>query len=192
MDAEAPQVSAAPPPEPDPFPHDAAGQIIRRVPTYARLAWAVARDPSLSRVRRAAVLGAAAYLVSPIDAIPALVPVAGQLDDLLVVMAALRFALNGLSPERRRAHLAQVGMTESDIVDDLRAMRGIGAWVMHRGQRRLAAATERFGRTGDRDLDSLVDEARRLPVAGSSVVGWLKGALVAARGSEPDGEDRRV
>mgnify|MGYP003520209849 CR=1 FL=1 len=39
----------------DPFPHEAFGALIRRVPSYGRLAWRLGRDPLLSRARRAAL-----------------------------------------------------------------------------------------------------------------------------------------
>ena len=93
----------------DPFPSEAFGALLRRLPRYARLAWAVGRDPALSRARRGAVLAGAAYLVSPIDLVPGIIPVLGQLDDLVVVLTTLRLALDGLSPARRQAHLARSG-----------------------------------------------------------------------------------
>ena len=89
----------------DPFPRQRAVELARRMPSYARLALGPSRDPALSRTRRLALLGAVAYLASPIDAIPGLLPVIGQVDDVLVVLLALRFALSGLSPEQRRHHL---------------------------------------------------------------------------------------
>ena len=58
--------------------------LVRRLPGYGRLAWRLARDPRLSRRRRTAVAAAAAYLISPIDLVPGIIPVAGQLDDAAV------------------------------------------------------------------------------------------------------------
>src|SRR5918995_2276180 len=105
----------------DPFPRDEVAALLRRLPRYGRLAWALARDPRLSRARRAAVLAAAAYVISPIDLIPGIIPVVGQLDDLLVALAAIRFALEGLKPEWRAEKLAAAGLTQPDIEADMRA-----------------------------------------------------------------------
>ena len=119
----------------EPFPSDAFGALVRRVPRYARLAFALGRDPRIAKARRAAVLAGAVYLVSPIDLIPGIVPVLGQLDDLLVVLVALRIALDGLSPERRRAHLAAAGLGEEDLASDVRTVGVSTAWVVRRGAR---------------------------------------------------------
>jgi uncharacterized membrane protein YkvA (DUF1232 family) len=43
-----------------------------------------------------ALAGAAAYLASPIQVIPNFIPVIGQTDDVIVVVAALRYACRRL------------------------------------------------------------------------------------------------
>ena len=119
----------------DPFPSDAFGALVRRMPRYAKLAFALGRDPRIAKARRAAVLAGAVYLVSPIDLVPGIVPILGQLDDLLVVLVALKVALDGLSPDRRRAHLAAVGLLEDDLARDVRTVGVSTAWVARRGVR---------------------------------------------------------
>lgn len=118
--------------------------LIRRMPAYGRLAWRLGRDPLVSKARRAAVLGGAAYLASPIDLVPGFVPVLGQLDDIAVVLATLRIALDGLSPARRAAHLEAVGVADADLTTDLRTLGATGAWVGRAGLR----ATGRAARVG--------------------------------------------
>jgi uncharacterized membrane protein YkvA (DUF1232 family) len=130
----------------DPFPRDRFGALVRRLPAYGRLAWRLGRDPLLSRVRRAAVVAAAGYLASPIDLVPGFVPLLGQLDDIAVVLAGLRFALDGLDPERRRTHLAAVGLTDADLSSDLGTVGATSAWVARSGAR----AGGRLARVGVR------------------------------------------
>jgi uncharacterized membrane protein YkvA (DUF1232 family) len=125
----------------DPFPRELAIDLVKRVPAYARLAWGLSREPDLPRARRLALVGAVAYLVSPIDAIPGLIPVIGQVDDVLVVLLTLRFALAGLSPEVRRRHLAAAGLTEEDTAADLDAIAAMGAWLLRTGGRAGARAS---------------------------------------------------
>src|SRR6187397_1502161 len=96
------------------FPREAFGALLRRLPAYARLAWALGRDPRVSRLRRLAVLAGAAYVVSPVDLVPGFIPLAGQLDDLLVALGAIRVALDGLKPEWRGEKLAAAGLTRSE------------------------------------------------------------------------------
>ena len=71
--------------------------------------------PTLSRARRTAVIAAAGYVISPVDLVPGVIPVLGQLDDIAVALLALRLALDGLHPERRRAHLEAAALDEMPI-----------------------------------------------------------------------------
>lgn len=140
----------------DPFPRAEFGRLVRHLPAYARLAWRLAREPLLSRARRAAVLAAAGYLASPIDAVPGVIPVVGQLDDVAVAIAAIRFALAGLDADRRRAHLAAVGLADGDLSHDLRTTGTITAWLVRVGAR----GGLRGGRLGARAAIRLVRAAR--------------------------------
>lgn len=119
----------------DDFPGEAFGALIRRLPSYVRLAWALARDPRLSRTRRAAVLVGAAYVLSPIDFVPGIIPVVGQLDDVVVALGAIRIALNGLKPEFRAEKLAAANLTQADLDADLRTTGAIAAWLARSGFR---------------------------------------------------------
>ena len=126
----------------DDFPREAFGALVRRLPSYARLAWALARDPRLSRARRAAVLVGAAYAISPIDLVPGIIPVVGQLDDVVVALGAIRIALNGLKPELRAEKLAAANLTQADLDSDLRTTGKIAGWLGRSGVR----VGVRFGR----------------------------------------------
>ena len=119
----------------DPFPRERFLALVRRLPGYGRLAWRLARDPRLSRRRRTAVAAAAAYLISPIDLVPGIIPVAGQLDDAAVALLGLRFALRGLPPADRAMHLDASGLSEADLDHDLVTVRKGAAWLLRRGGR---------------------------------------------------------
>jgi uncharacterized membrane protein YkvA (DUF1232 family) len=128
------------------FPRQEFGALVRRLPSYGRLAWALARDPRLSRARRAAVLAGAAYVISPIDLVPGIIPVMGQLDDLVVALAAIRIALDGLRPEVRAERLASVGLKQADLEADLRTTGAVAVWLGRAGLRigrRLTSAALR-------------------------------------------------
>jgi uncharacterized membrane protein YkvA (DUF1232 family) len=126
----------------DSFPRDEFGKLIRHIPNYGRLAWALANDPRLSRARRAAVMAAAAYVISPVDLVPGIIPVLGQLDDVLIALGAIRLALNGLRPEFRAQVLANAGLTAEDLDADLRRTGHIAAWL----GRSSVRVSERIGR----------------------------------------------
>jgi uncharacterized membrane protein YkvA (DUF1232 family) len=164
----------------DPFPRERAAATIRRMPAYLRLSWRLAREPLLGKARKAAVAAAAAYLASPIDLMPGVIPVLGQLDDLAVALAAIRFALDGLSPARRRAHLDAVGMTDADLAADLRTVGATTAWILRAGAR----TTARVSRLG------LRTSARLAGVSARSARGAATGAIGRVRrahgGPEPE------
>jgi uncharacterized membrane protein YkvA (DUF1232 family) len=56
------------------------------------------RDPRVSWHRKAIVVGALIYFISPIDAIPDITPLIGYLDDLGVITAVLKFLGHELIP----------------------------------------------------------------------------------------------
>ncbi len=140
----------------EPFPREDFGTLIRHMPSYAKLAWALARDPRLSRARRAAVLAGAAYVISPIDLIPGIIPVVGQLDDVLIALGVIRLALNGLKPEFRTQVLSNAGLTSGDLDADLRSTTHIAGWIARSGIR----IGEKLGSGIVRFLNRNVDQVR--------------------------------
>ncbi len=61
-------------------------------------------DPRVSRARKLILVALVAYLLMPFDLVPDFVPVAGQLDDVIVAALALRLALRAGGPELLREH----------------------------------------------------------------------------------------
>ncbi len=142
----------------DAFPKEEFSALLKRMPGYARLAWTLARDPRLSRARRTALLAAAAYVVSPIDVVPGIIPVVGQLDDMAIALGAIRLALNGLPPEARAASLAAAGLTQADLDADVRATGAIAGWLARSGYkvgRQVASLGIRGAASAWRSLRSL-------------------------------------
>lgn len=66
-------------------------------PDCAVLLRRLARERKLSWPRRLAVAACAGYVLFPIDVVPDAIPVAGQVDDAIVVALGLRIALRGAS-----------------------------------------------------------------------------------------------
>ena len=127
---------------PDPFPTDRFTALLRRMPRYGRLAWRLGRSDRVSGPRRAMLLAAAVYLASPIDLVPGIIPVAGQLDDAAAVLLSLQLALAGLPRDERQAVLAEAGLADGDLGADIRTIRATYAWLGRRG----AALAARLGR----------------------------------------------
>lgn len=60
------------------------------IPDCVVLISRLARDPRVPRRRKLLLLGLLAYLALPLDLVPDFIPVAGQLDDVVVVALVLR------------------------------------------------------------------------------------------------------
>jgi uncharacterized membrane protein YkvA (DUF1232 family) len=61
-------------------------------------------DPRMPRRYRVIVVALLGYLALPFDVVPDFIPVAGQLDDAVVVALALRAILRGGGPEMIEEH----------------------------------------------------------------------------------------
>jgi uncharacterized membrane protein YkvA (DUF1232 family) len=84
-------------------------RLLLRLPRTIKLLWRLLKD------RRAPLLGkivfalALAYVVWPLDLIPDFVfPVLGQVDDVAVLLAGVRFFLRSTPPQVLEEHLAQI------------------------------------------------------------------------------------
>ena len=62
------------------------------------------RDPRVPRRKKALLVALTGYLALPFDLVPDFIPVAGQLDDVLVAALALRYALRAGGPQLIREH----------------------------------------------------------------------------------------
>jgi uncharacterized membrane protein YkvA (DUF1232 family) len=71
----------------------------RFVPDCVVLCARLLRDPRVPRHRRALLVGLGAYLAMPIDLVPDFIPVAGQLDDAILVALVLRGIVRGAGTE---------------------------------------------------------------------------------------------
>ena len=67
--------------------------VLRGLLAQARLALRLIREPAVPLLAKAVLALAAVYLIWPLDFLPDLLPVLGQLDDLGVVLAALEIFL---------------------------------------------------------------------------------------------------
>ncbi|MDP9308703.1 MAG: DUF1232 domain-containing protein [Actinomycetota bacterium] len=61
-------------------------------------------DPRVSRRQRALLLALGGYLAMPFDLVPDFIPVAGQLDDAIIVMLVLRRLLRPGVPDLIHEH----------------------------------------------------------------------------------------
>ncbi len=121
-------------------------ETLRRLPRYLTLGVNLARDDRLPTSARAAVIAGGVYAVSPIDLVPGIIPVAGQLDDMVVILLALRRAIRACPPALAEEHLTRAGVRRGDFDDDLATCRAAAVWLARKGLRfggRVAAGAGR-------------------------------------------------
>lgn len=76
-----------------------AKALARFVPDCLVLFRRLLGDPRVPRRNKLALLLLLGYLAMPFDLIPDFIPVAGQLDDVILTALVLRFVLRGAGPE---------------------------------------------------------------------------------------------
>ena len=117
-----------------------AAQVIQHVPKYARLAWVVVKDPDLTGKQRAVLMAAVGYSLSPIDAIPGIIPVIGQMDDLAVIIFALRWVLRSMPEDKSDRYLSQADLTIDILDDDLQLLQRSGVRILKKAKELLGKA----------------------------------------------------
>lgn len=129
-------------------------ELVKRIPAYISLSRRILLDPDVPAVSRAILAASGAYAVSPIDLVPGIIPVAGQLDDAWVLLIGLRQALRSMPSDVAEGHLAQAGITwqhiDSDIALVVRLAKRIGRAVITTGVQLGRAGTATVRIAGER------------------------------------------
>jgi uncharacterized membrane protein YkvA (DUF1232 family) len=97
----------------------AVWDLVRKLPMYVRLVWALLRDPRVPPTRKGLLVLLAAYLVNPFDLIPDFIPIIGQLDDIAVTLLVLDVFIHSAPKEVVAEHLARISSNEDDLRKDL-------------------------------------------------------------------------
>jgi uncharacterized membrane protein YkvA (DUF1232 family) len=81
-----------------------ARALVRLVPDCVVLFKRLLSDPRVDWWRKALLIGVIAYVVSPIDLVPDFIPIAGQFDDAILVVLAIRVLLRASGPRLLSEH----------------------------------------------------------------------------------------
>jgi uncharacterized membrane protein YkvA (DUF1232 family) len=132
-----------------------AKEILVDVPRHGKLAYCLLRDGRVPAAPKAALLGALALIVSPID-LPAWIPVVGELDMLALGILAVETFIEACPEELRREHQEAIKAKQS--VFDRDARDTVGA-ARHGGRLWAKRIRSRF-RRGDEDYQSVSEGVR--------------------------------
>ena len=97
------------------LPPGLAKDLAGFLPACAATLSALRKDPRVPRRAKVAVAIAAVWVISPIDLIPEFLPVIGPLDDVIVVVLALRYAARAVP----RAAIEEAWPGERRLLDRL-------------------------------------------------------------------------
>ena len=81
-----------------------ARAVARVVPDCIVLSRRLLRDPRVPRRKKIALAALSAYLLVPVDIVPDFIPVAGYLDDAVIVALVMRYVLKGSAPDLIAGH----------------------------------------------------------------------------------------
>ncbi len=94
---------------------------LAQVTRTLQLVWRLLQDPRVPPLPKLIVPLVIVYVISPIDLIPDLMPILGQVDDLAVIFFGIRFFIEMCPPdvvmEHRRAIAGAAGRAGDDYVD---------------------------------------------------------------------------
>lgn len=127
-------------------------KLVKRLPNYMALSKQILVDPDVPVASKALLGAGGVYAVSPIDLIPGIIPVAGQLDDAWVLLMSIRQSLRSMPTALAESHLERAGMTWQEIDNDIALVislaKRIGRLVITTGVQigRAGKATYAFAR----------------------------------------------
>lgn len=93
--------------------------LVKRLPAYLSLTKRLLVDPGVPATSKALLGLGGAYALSPIDLVPGIIPVAGQLDDAYVLLYGLRKCLTSMPEAMAAFHLEQAGVSMQEIDEDI-------------------------------------------------------------------------
>jgi uncharacterized membrane protein YkvA (DUF1232 family) len=114
--------------------------VAGRMPTYARLIWALAQDPRIPASRKAVLAGAAGYVLLGRDLIPDGIPILGGIDDLAVVVLAVEIFFDGIPDDILEEKLAELEIDQVAFRRDMDQVRRLTPAPVRRIIRRLPEA----------------------------------------------------
>ncbi|MCO5215656.1 MAG: DUF1232 domain-containing protein [Thermomicrobiales bacterium] len=141
--------------------------LVKRLPHYLTLTRQLLVDPKVPATSKAFLAAGGAYAVSPIDLIPGIIPVAGQLDDAWVLLMGVRQSLRSMPRELADAHLEAAGVTWQDIDDDIALVVGLAKRI----GRALITTGVQIGRAGRATFHFANDTVKRVASKARSTTG---------------------
>lgn len=131
--------------------------LVKRLPSYLKLATAILKDGNVPKSSKALLGVGGAYALSPIDLVPGIIPVAGQLDDAYMLLIGLRQSLRSMPAELAEKHLQDAGVEMANIEEDINLVVSIAG----RLARMVVSTGARIGRAGKAGIRFAAERIRK-------------------------------
>jgi len=95
-----------------------AWSVVKRLPAYLKLAWALVKEPSIPWRHRAPLYAVLLYEISPPHLLIAAIPVVGQVDSVILLVLAIRHTLRHCPPRIAAQHFANLNLTRASMDED--------------------------------------------------------------------------
>lgn len=99
--------------------------LVKRLPSYMALAKRILTDPGVPKKSKALLGLGGVYALSPIDLVPGIIPVAGQLDDAYALLYGLRKSLTSMPPAMAEKHMLDSDVSMEEIDEDIALVVGL-------------------------------------------------------------------
>jgi uncharacterized membrane protein YkvA (DUF1232 family) len=83
-------------------------RFVRYLPDFIRLYWRLLGDQRVSIWPKALLALAVLYVLSPVDLVPDVIPFVGEIDDLVVLIAACRVFVYLCPPDVVQEHVQEI------------------------------------------------------------------------------------
>jgi uncharacterized membrane protein YkvA (DUF1232 family) len=116
--------------------------LAARAPVYAGLVVDLVADPRVPVARKAALAGAAGYLLLGRDLVPDELPLLGGLDDLIVLLIAVNVFLDGVPADVLDERLGARGIDKREFLRDVAQVRRLTPRPIRIAIRRFVELTD--------------------------------------------------
>ncbi|KUO72890.1 MAG: hypothetical protein APF77_24220 [Clostridia bacterium BRH_c25] len=117
--------------------------VIGRLPRYSKLLVKLYKSPDIRKRHKLLLSMGIAYSASPIDLIPGIIPVAGQLDNLLIMLRCLEKVLDAYDVKITGKYLDEAGTSVDEIKEDIQ-LTGETLKSIGRGTVKVVSNTVKF------------------------------------------------
>ena len=103
---------------------------IKRLPIYSKLIYKLYKEPNITKIQKAQLLSVFGYLISPVELVPGIIPVAGQLDDIIIALSVLRRVLKSCDEDFAKNFLGLYNLSSEILDEDIKLSKTLAKNIL--------------------------------------------------------------